>query len=649
MASALIGIALVAGFACLAALGVRRVAGATLRADEALALGAAAIFLVGVTGYLVAHVTDLPLVVLSVALVAGGAAGLAGGLVVVRNVTREGRRPRSLVGSLGPGVLVAAVSVVVALVVGQDFLYATNYRSDPVLRDDAVKELVWSDSADSLGGDPPLASENRKYAGYLAARAAVTKLTGEAPFDTSLGWIVICAVGLGTAVFSLARNLGLPSWAAGVATAAMPLLGGDAYRVPVVGEPRAVATTAMLAGLILISRAITSQGRQRLAFALMGGALAGIAAVIHVQYVLIVASVLAPLLLVVLALGRRLGDVWRPVAVASVAAAVVMLLAVPQLRTFSTASLAEASAERTSKYASGKELIESGDSVWPPRIVSINETDILYATSWFYSLSPRTLVDSVWGERTAPLLALVGLIAAVAIRRRTSPLFLALLLAAALLPLLVQFNPFVFPIFTTVFSSYRSEYIGFEFGYFAVAAIVLSLVLLRRRAVPIAAIAVIAIVPVIDSSLDWYRLHDRRNESRYDSQFSRAIEQIRDRTRHSDLVIARADVWGYAATTLPQRIVIHPRQARMPSPYSPRSGERLVLRSLRNVSRVRTARGVSLAYPRVVVVLDRGAPIGAPIRRLVRDGKVRKLAPGENPSGLYVAFTPRPPARPTRL
>lgn len=650
MASAVVGVGLVVGFACLAVAGVRRLSGVTLRADESLALGAALILVTGVAGYLLALATGFPLNGLSITLAVTGSIGtLVGAYLLHRALREEGLA--SIGRSLWLGVVVAIVSVVAVLVAGYDFLYATNYQSDPVLRTDAVKELVWSDSANSLDNDPLLTRDNRKYAGYLAGRAAVTKLAGDDPSQMSLAWILICAIGMGTVVFALARNLGLPAWAAGVATAAVPVLGGDAYRLSVVGEPRAAAMIAMLAGLMLLARAVRSKGAQRTWLALVGGGVAGAAGVIHVQYVLIVTSVLAPLFLVALVLGRALGDLWRPIATACVAMGVVMLLAIPQVKTFDTATLAEASAERTREEASGKRLVESGEAVWPPRIVSVSDTDVLYAAPWLYSLSPAELFDSVWGERTTALLALAGVLAAFAVRRRTSPLLLALLIAAVLVPLLVQFNPLVFPIFTSVFSSYRAEYIGFEFGFLAIAAVALALALVRRRqAIPIAAVALAASVPVLVDNFDWHRFHYERNESRYESEFVEAVKHVRDSTRHTDLVITRKRFWPYTSTALPQRTVIHPRQAKMPSPFSPRAGSESVRKSLGNIRFVRTRAndGLILLYPRVVVLVDEAVSRKAPIRRLLSDGGVRRLSPGANEPGVYVVFAPYARARAVR-
>lgn len=156
-------------------------------------------------------------------------------------------------------------------------------RNDADRRAQAVKELVWANSVDPTDGDARLPAENTKYAGYLSTRAMVTRLAGTVPWAPSVAWIMIAATGLAAGLVALIRNLGLPAWTAGVAFIAMPLLGGDAYRLPAVGDPRAVAAMLLIGGLAFVAKALRKPSRSAWWIAGLGGAVCGASALVYVS------------------------------------------------------------------------------------------------------------------------------------------------------------------------------------------------------------------------------------------------------------------------------------------------------------------------------------------------------------------------------
>lgn len=603
-----------------------------MRSDEAIALGAVGIIMVGCAGYPAARLTDsgVTLDAIGWAMLAVALAGLlAAGAVAFR------RRPsaRSAVAWALPGLLVAAAGVGATLIVGYEVPFASNIHSDPTFRADAMKDLVWANEGDAVTGRVPLSEDNRKYPGYLAARGGIAKLAGEDPWLLPAAFALLCAAAMAAATFALARNVGLRPWAAAVAAAAVPLLGGDAYILDATAQPRHVAMLVLIAGLALVARGVGLEGRRRLVVAGIGGVVVGLAAVLHVLYLLIAASIIAPIALVAVLFKRWLGDIWKPVAVAFVAGVASLCLSIPHARTFEASSLAEASSERTEENVSGRNLIESGDSVFPPRIVNLDQAEILYSNSSLYSLSPGELATLRWGERTSPLIALAGLVAALLLAGRATRLLIALLASVVALPLLLQFNPLVFPQFVKYFSSYRAEYISFEFGWLAVAATVAAAAANWRRGAIVAIVAVASAVYLADVTMDAHdaRFQDPDVPPGVPELFER-LQDVRNHTQNADPVYTTPRIWFYAAAVLPQRKVFYrARRTPAPNPFSAREDPDRVRRNLEFLS------------DRIVVVVDDTLPRNAAINRLLRSGDAQLGVAAPPVKGIFVVRVPTPP------
>jgi hypothetical protein len=609
-------------YTALAAAAGRRF-GVRLRSDEALALGVAMICAVCVAGYCASRVltavstrvggtvVSVPLTLVALAL---AALPVVAGLVIVRRRHRAGTSPRPPPPALRAAArwaLPATLLVVLATAATLHFETANTFRTDAGWRTDAVKELVWSDSA-GVGRSPPLPAENEKYTGYLVARATVTAVTGDRPWRPNLAWIAICAAAMAAAVFALARNLGLGSVPALAGLVAVPLLGGDAFRFGHVGDARALAATMTLTGLALLARGLSGATPRR---SLLGaaGAVCGLAALVHVQYLVIVASLLVPAVVVAL-LGRRwLEGMWWRLGVATAVACAVMVLAIPQALSFGTSSIAEAAAERSATEPAA--LLASGQAVWPPRKVTLDvnlDVPILYLSPHLYILHPTTLTDAVWGDRTAPLLVLAGAAAALLLvrRRRAGSLLAVLMLGSLAAPLLILFDPLIFPVFAKYFATYRSEYVGFELAFLGVAAIVALLRPQPAVAVPLAGLAVLAGLPVVDATRDGYASLHRFDElMRAPDQ--REWRQVETDTRFTDLLLAKRPLYD-AAGALGRRRATTPEAVGIPSPFDPSADPEAVRRALAKHD------------GRVVILFSGGVPDGTPLRQLIDAGVIRR-------------------------
>jgi hypothetical protein len=597
--------------------GAVRIVGRRLRSEEALAVAFVGICGLGALGYLVSRgasavsyrladrLVTVPLTVLEILLVVVPAA------VLLALRSRLGRPDvREALRWAAPAGLIVVVCAISVLSIG----VANTFGTDASWRSDAVKELVWSNSS-NVTNSPPLSSENPKYAGYLVARATVTRLSGETPWEQSFAWAVLGMAAMVAAVFALGRNLGLPWWAAGLGALFVPLLGGDAYRLEYMSDARGAATTVALTGLALLARSLNLEFPRWRAVA-AAGAVAGMAALIHVQYMVIVAALLGPALLVA-AIGKRwLGRLWRHLLVATAAAGAVMVLALPQALSFGTSSLGEAASERSLNALAA--LVRSGETVWPPRHVKI-DVPILYSSPHLYILDPKVLTESVWGEHTAPLLLLAGLGGAVLLlrRRRARPLLVALLAGSLAVPLLVQFNPVVYPLFAKYFAPYRSEYIGFELPFLGLAALAAAIGARRLVAVPFVALAVWAAVPVLRATKDATDA-GRRFEHQQRAKTPQAMRAVAIDTRHGDLVLAESRRLYAASAVLTRRVTGYAQGQGIPSPLDRAEHPRRVLRKLREVDR------------RIVILVPSPIPHGVPLRPLIASGAVR-LAPRPAP------------------
>ncbi|MEA2157608.1 MAG: hypothetical protein QOE11_3748, partial [Solirubrobacteraceae bacterium] len=485
---------------------------------------------------------------------------------------------------------------------------------------DAVKELVWSDSS-NVARSPPLAPENAKYTGYLTTRAAVTKITGDDPWRPNFAWIVLCAAAMAAAAFALARNVGLGVLPALAGVAAIPLLGGDAYRFSHVSDARGFAITIAFTGLALLARELRAE-RPRRGVVALAGATCGLAALVHVQYLVIVASLLVPALAVALVGKRWLGGLWRRLGIATLAACVVLALAIPQALSFGTSSIDEAAAERSATALSA--LLASGDVVWPPRRVTL-DVPLLYSSPHLYILHPETLTsDGVWGDRTAPLLVVLGALAAFLLvrRRRAQPLLFVLIAGALAAPLLILFDPVVFPVFAKYFASYRSEYVGFEFGFLGIAACV---ALLRARplyAVPLVVLMALAVPPVVDANRAGHE-SARAFGRLMSTPDQREWRDVEVDTRFGDLLLAEPPLYD-ATGALQRRHTQVPENLGIPNFLDPR------------VKAADLRRGLETAGGRVVLLVPGSVPPRSPLRRLIDTGVIRRAPrPAGDQPGLF--------------
>jgi hypothetical protein len=621
--SALTFVGLTALYVTAVALLARRV-GLPLRSDESLALGLVAMCLVGSVGFLISKalsavlfrmngsLVTVPLSALVVVLLGAPLAMavlLRGPRAQVMTLTRA---PGALLRWAAPALVIAAVGAAVALGFGADNVF----RSDATARTDATKELVW-DNSSNVGNAPALAPEQRKYAGYLVTRATVTMLSGDDPWRPTFAWVALCAAGMAAALFALGRNLGLPWPAAAAAVATVPLLGGDAYRILYPSDARGVAITVAFAGLALLAREL-AQERPRRGVVASAGAIAGVAALVHVQYLVIVSSLLVPAVIVAL-LGRRwLGTQWRSLLVATAAAVAVMIVSLPQALSYGVSSVTEAASERS---LTGP--LATGASVWPPERVFL-DLPLLYASPNLYILHPENLTDGVWGERTAPLLVVVAALAAVLLyrRRRATGLLPVLLLGSLLAPVLILFNPVVYPLFAKFFSTYRSEYVGFEFAFLGIGAILALLAHRALIAVPLAVAAVATAIPVVRATQEADDRH-RLAVDRASAPSERALRELVTVTRSSDLLLADSPLYDILGV-VPGRTSRTPVGQGVPSPLDPAEPPERVLELLR-----------ARTEPRIIIVLDRRIPPAAPLSRLVADGAVEPLPAADAPAGIY--------------
>jgi hypothetical protein len=592
-----------------------------LRSDEALALSLVSVCVVGSLGYLFSralssvswrldrtHIT-IPLTVLDLVLLL---APLAVIVVLRRRLRWDARAALRWSAPAAAIVIVATVGVLL-------FGAANAFRTDAWSKSDAVKELVWSNSA-NISNTPPLGSEHVKYAGYLVSRAAVTKLSGRDPWRLDFAWVTLAVAAMAAAVFALARNLGLPWWAGAVGAAFVPLLGGDAYRFDSLGDARGVAAAVAFTGFALFARALEEPGRRWL---LAAGTIAGLAAIVHVQYIVIVGTLLVPPLLVALVGKRWFGRLWRQLLVACVGAGVVMALALPQALSFGTSSLGEAAAERSLSELSA--LLRSGETVWPPKEVTL-DVPMLYTSPHLYILDPETLTKEVWGERTAPLLVVAGFLAALLLvrRRRAQPLLVALLAGSLLVPLLVLFDPVAYPVFAKFFAPYRSEYIGFELPFLGLAAIAAALGARMLLAVPLAALAAWAGVPVV-RAMDRARDVTKAWNVQMQAPDQREWREIAIDTRHGDLVLAEGSLYN-GSGVLERRTASKPEWLGIPSSLDPEEPPERVLSKMREHKR------------RVVILIDGPIPENTSLRALVDAGEVKEARRPAPETGLYYRF-----------
>jgi hypothetical protein len=603
--------------------------GLRLRWDETLTLGACLTILVGCLAGFAARAllaletrTALPAPSLDL--------GLASALLVLVPVAIALAllRPRTF--SIDLRSMARRAAPPVALIVTATALVTaigvhTLFRTDSDRRARAVKELVWANSIVSTGADPSLPAENSKYSGYLASRAMVTRLAATDPWAPSLAWIMIAATGLAAGLVALVRNLGLPAWSAGVALAAMPLLGGDSYRLPLVGEPRAVSALLLIGGLALVARGLVERSRWSWWLAAVGGAIIGASALSHVQYAVITGSVLGPTLVLVLALRKWWEVPARPLLLASAVATALLCLGLLQGRALvGSSSLAETAAERREgEGVTDKKLLTSGRSVWPPRSVTVNGVRLLYVSPSLYVLHPRALIDGVWGERTSALLGLTGLAGALLLRRRASPLLVPLMTAAVLVPVAVLFNPVFFPYFDRHFAAYRAEYIGFELSFVGIAAVAAAVAVHRTREMILPVVVLVAAVPVVHATFNWHRTVHREYRSIERNPWLLTFRELQRWARYADLLVASQAATRHATGFQTTSLVLDARSI-TPNPLDAGAEPGAALRSLSRID-----------VDRVIVVLDETTPRAAPIHRLIAAGRIDSAGGTDDSSGIY--------------
>jgi hypothetical protein len=622
-------------YGCLAATLIRR-GGSRLRGDETLALGACLTVVSGTVLGLAARAmlvldarTALPTARLNLDLASTllVALPLAAGLALLLRRPEQSIEFRPAVRRAAPWLALVVMTTTLVSAVGVN----STFRNDTDRRAQAVKELVWANRIVPSAGDPLLPRENSKYPGYLASRAMVTWLAGTDPWRPSVAWIMIAAVGLAAGLVALIRNLGLPLWSAGLALIAMPLLGGDSYRLPAVGDPRPVSAMVMIGGLAFVARGL---GEKSLGYTLagLGGALSGAAALVHLQYVVIAASVLLPTLVLAPALRGRCELHTRKLLFACVVSTVplclglVQALSLPEPATISESArnspAASESATRENETPA-ETLLTSGHSVWPPRSVTINGVRLLYQSPSLYVLHPRALVDGLWGERTSALLGLVGLAGALVLRRRASPLLLLLMASTVLIPVIVLFNPVVYPFFDRYFSSYRSEYIGFELPFVGLAAVAAAVAVNRARAMLVALVALVAIVPVAHATVEWQQLVQREHRTVARDAALRTFRDLQRWARYADLIVASSAAARHAIALETESRFVDPRTV-TPHPLDAGVDPDAALISLSR-----------LDAERVIVVLDETTPPNAAIRQLIDANIVLSAVGTGGAPGIY--------------
>lgn len=629
----LAAVALLVPHIAVATLLLRRL-GLTPSSIDALAVGVAQLIGVGCVLTLLARAaSSLGLGTMPLELLYGALLALPLAVLAAHQAAGGGRpAARAAARWCLPGATLVVAATVAVCVAGQ----VATFGTDSSYRADAVKEMVWSNSSNAAGSEPDLADENVKYASYLGVRAAVTNAGGGNPLRPSLAWLIIAASGLAAAVWTLAAALGLGPVGAGAALIACFLFGGDAYRLSTVGDPRPVATLVLLTGAGLLAAAMRRNAALRTDWPLyaVAGLLVGAAGLVHLQYNVIAGSILAPLVIVagLVSLTRR-HRTLRPVAiglmVACLAAGPPILASLSAGRGLvSDTSLSSAAAEREEGAGVvGKDLLQSGRWVFPPETVALNDYRMLYAGPDLYMLHPKRVTKSVWGERASPLLAIVGLTAALLLAAGIGPA-LALVIGASLAaPVLILLNPVAFPLFDRLFSVQRSEYIGFEFAFVAAAAVV-ALVLRRPRlGIPLAIVAAVAAVPIVRTTNRWYTTLDRVAAYNERTTPIRSFSRVQDATRHRDRIVVPRDLL-LESDALVQRTVEEAKAGRFPDPFSPRSRLAAVAADLSLKIR---------EHGRVIAVFDpRCVAADAPIRRLLASGRTRALpADGAGAPGLY--------------
>lgn len=622
-----VGASLIAIYGSLAGVACR-LAGESLRWDEKLALGACLPVVAGTLAGLSARTLlaldartalQVPHLNLDVGAALVVLVPLAALLVLLPH-QRSSIEFRSLARRIVPhAALVVAVTALVASV-GVNAVF----RSDADRRAQAVKELVWANRLVTTAGEPVLPSENAKYGGYLAARAIVTRLGGSDPWKPSLAWVMIAATGMAAGLVALVRNLGLPRWTAGVALASMPLLGGDAYRLESVGDPRAVAAMIMIAGLAVLARAMTASSSTGLPAA-FGGALTGASALAHLQYVVIAGSVVFPAL--ILGLCRR--RLWRlrarHVVIASAVVSAVLLLGLAHGSSLvDSTTLAETAAERVEgETVTHKDLLTSGRSEWPPRSVTVDGVRLLYQSPSLYAVHPSRIFSRLWGGRTSALLAITGLAAVLLLRRRVSSFLLPLIGGTVLIPVVVLFNPIVFPYFHRYFGVYRAELIGFELAFVGLAAVGAAVAVHRARAVPLAVVALLATVPIVDATIEWHREIVRERKAIEQNPALQSFRDLQRWARYEDLILGSPAAVSHAVS-----VETESRFARLdslrPNPLEAETEARAVLRSLDR-----------LDAERVIVVVDETTPPASAIRRLIQAGRIQSAVGADGALGVY--------------
>lgn len=583
-----------------------------VRPEELLALGFVAICALGAASFVLSYVVPVPLALTSLLI-------LWLPVLSILQILKRGEIQRPTGRSVlrhAPLLLLIALPVAATLVSG----VSSEFRTDQGWRTDAVKELVWSNSV-AVGTNPPLPPEMPKYAGYLATRAAVTYATGEDPSRPTFGWVAMSSIGMAAATFGLARNIGLTAWGAGVAVVALPLLGGDSYRLMSISDARGTAAAVLICGLMLSARGWRSGNRTTPI--LLGGAIAGLSAIVHLQFMLITASLLIPMLLLAYISQRWVGETWKGIGLATVAALAVMVLALPQATTFRTESLAQTAQERTAAGQTGQELAASGATVWPPQRTTLDGVRLIYVSPHFFMMDPAQTVKPVWNERMNPILALVGIVAAALLRRKHLTMLLA---ATVLLIPAVLLNPVLYPMFARFFGVYRTEYIGFELGFLALAAAAEAAVHKRRWGIPLAAVAMISTPPVIRETANAYERQVVFENEMNQPQFVQ-WQEVADLTRHADRLVVNDETLAESSILCcSRRNIAPPSGLGLPDPFD---------------SEV-AAQSVAVALPQLdedenlVFVIDESVPAGAPVWELIQSGHLAPLpATGTIAEGAY--------------
>lgn len=544
--------------------------GANLDAIELLALAFASICAIAAAANLVAYVIPIPLWLVALGLVAGPIPLVR--VAVRRKPPPKGRKakPESLEDRWKGTLRTAMPAIVIGLVAAtlmSSFGVFSGFRTDEGWKTDAVKDLVWeSSTAVALRED--LSAEMPKYAGYLTARAVVTTASRELPSEPSFAWSFIAMSGLLAGVYALARGLGLGTVGAAASIIALPILGGDSYRAVNISDARGTAAAVLICGLFMFLK--VEDARDKRKTGVIAGAICGLSALIHVQFILIAASVMLPLTALVWISRRSDRSLARMTLIPAVAAVLVMALAVPQASTFGTEDLQQTATERQPDETPPEEnVLASGTTVWPPASAAVDGINVLYVSPRLHVMAPRQLWEGIWDERTSPLLSVMGLIAAVLLGWRKNRRAALLIGATIGVVVLVLFNPVAYPLFIRFFGIARTDYIGFEFSFLCVGAVIALVLKKPLWGIPLLLATLFVVAPVARESKAAYERKYEWADDMSAPEFTR-WKRVADLTRYGDRIIVDARLLEASGLLCcNHRNLAEPPGMGLPSPYEP--------------------------------------------------------------------------------